>query len=615
MEEKKSLLKKSPAGFGDKEIPKRPDDGSKRVERTAPGVAERKEPIGTVRGSVVPERKPTGMSAPAVKKPEAAAPAIRRPEAAAPAVKKPEAAAPVLRKGTFGVARGADTTSSKLVYSNRKKKPVISAAYFLAFNGSGETKVFPVLDGLLIGRVWSNSTIPDIPLSSDADRRQGEVFLQDGRIFFRNISPKCTVYLNDTAPGTNTFEIGYGDILRIHSTFDLMRNNDTVLILVDRVPDYASWYRIQLPKDANETIQLIREDDPTLQSVFFATQNGRMVVAHFTGKTDLRINNQFGRMNTELRPLDVVSVGDTYFICLQNAVIFPSNWKRKSERPNPAPVTKPGGLQIHIRERRVRKGFFRYDSLLKDIRLFVPKGSLVLILGGSGAGKTTFINAVMGYEPADGVIRYDDIDIYREYDKMKYAIGYVQQEDLLRRTDVVVDTLMDSAKMHLACSRAEQSVAVTETMKLLGLEKEQDKLVGQLSGGQRKRLSIGVEYVGEPLLFFLDEPDSGLDGSNADNMWDIVRKIADTGKIVMVISHIPDRAFNLFDKVVILAKDKTNCGRLAFTGTPQQACTFFGTERLEDIVKKINRVNEGGEGRADEFIQRFVREGYGHEAK
>jgi ABC-type multidrug transport system ATPase subunit len=111
--------------------------------------------------------------------------------------------------------------------------------------------------------------------------------------------------------------------------------------------------------------------------------------------------------------------------------------------------------------------------------------------------------------------------------------------------------------------------------------------------------------VGAPSLFFLDEPDSGLDGSNADNMWEIVRKIADTGKIVMVISHIPDRAFDRFDSVIVLAKDKANCGRLAFTGSPESACAFFETERLEEIVRRVNRVSEGGEGRADEFIKRF----------
>ena len=530
--------------------------------------------------------------------------------------------APVTHGGAFGTVKPAGGTSkfgvvggerrtSKIIFSNRQNKPVISSAFFLAINGNGETRIIPVLNGMLIGSVWANSTVPDIALSSDADRKQGEILLEDGRIWVKNYSKRCTMYRNDEQSETDRFEIEIGDVVRIHSAFDLVRANDTVLILLDRIPEGLTWDQIPVEKNANDTVQLVREGDPTMQSVFFTYQKGRFAVSHFSGLKGFSVNNRPGELNKTLSPMDVVCIDGTYFICLTNAIVCQTQWKRKTDAARKAPVVKPGGLQIAIRERTVKKGLGRREALLKDIRLFIPKGNLVLILGGSGAGKTTFINAVMGYEPADGVIKYDDIDVYREYEKMKYAIGYVQQEDLLRRTDVVSDTLKDAAKMHLACGKAEQDVAVAETMKLLGLEKEKDKLVGQLSGGQRKRLSIGVEYVGEPLLFFLDEPDSGLDGSNADNMWDIVRKIADTGKIVMVISHIPDRAYDLFDKVIVLAKDKNNTGRLAFAGSPDEACEFFGTERLEEIVKKVNRVNEGGEGRADEFINRFAEAGYG----
>ncbi|MBQ1821012.1 MAG: ABC transporter ATP-binding protein [Clostridia bacterium] len=520
----------------------------------------------------------------------------------------------VIGSGTrLGVVGGEEQRTSRVVFSNRKNKPVISSSYFISINGNGETRILPVLNGMLIGSVWANSTVPDIPLSADADRKQGEVFLEDGRIWLRNYSKRCVMYLNDEQPATDRFELRFGDIVRIHSAFDLARANDTVLILVDRIPEGMTWDRIPVNKNANETIQLVREGDPTMQSVFFSYQKGRFAVSHFSRLTPFAVNNRVGELNRPLSPMDVVIIDGTYFICVGNALVCQTMWKRKTDPARKPPVVRPGGLQINIRERTVRKGLSRKEALLRDIRLFIPKGNLVLILGGSGAGKTTFINAVMGYEPANGVIKYDDIDIYREYDKMKHAIGYVQQEDLLRRTDVVKDTLEDSAKMHLGNSRKAQSEAVAETMKLLGLEKEKDKLVGQLSGGQRKRLSIGVEYVGQPLLFFLDEPDSGLDGSNADNMWDIVRKIADTGKIVMVISHIPDRAFDQFDKVIVLAKDKNNTGRLAFAGTPQEACAFFETDRLEDIVKRVNRVNEGGEGRADEFISRFAEAGYGRQ--
>lgn len=513
----------------------------------------------------------------------------------------------------FGMLNNADRRTSKIIFSNRKNKPVISSAFFIMINGNGETRVIPVLNGMLIGRVWSNSAVPDIPLSCDADRRQGEIIMDEDKIWFCNYSQRCTIFLNDEQSTTDRFQIRFGDIIRIHGPFDLMRANDTVLILVDQVPEGMSWDRIQVEKNSNDTVQLVREDDPTKPSVQFTCQKGRFSLSHFSGLKGFTVNNRPGELNKTLNAMDVLTIEGMYFVCVANAIVCPAMWKRKTDPARRTVAVRPGGLQINIRARTVRKGLSRREALLRDIRLFIPKGSLVLVLGGSGAGKTTFINAVMGYEPADGVIKYDDIDIYREYDKMKYAIGYVQQEDLLRRTDIVEDTLKDAAKMHLSGSKEEQGVAVAETMKLLGLEKEKDKLVGSLSGGQRKRLSIGVEYVGEPLLFFLDEPDSGLDGSNADNMWDIVRKIADTGKIVMVISHIPDRAFNLFDKVIVLAKDKNNTGRLAFAGSPDEACKFFDTERLEEIVKRVNRVNEGGEGRADEFIKLFAEAGYGRE--
>ena len=275
------------------------------------------------------------------------------------------------------------------------------------------------------------------------------------------------------------------------------------------------------------------------------------------------------------------------------------------------PVRRPSGggrmLSIHIEERNVWNRL-RKKTLLRDINLQISSGSLVLILGGSGAGKTTFMNAVMGYEPAKGSIAYGSSDIYREYEKMKYEIGYVPQQDLLRMEDVVYDTLDNAAQMRLpdSVSAAEREKAVEHALNMFGLSRERSSLVGKLSGGQRKRLSIAVEYIGNPSLFFLDEPDSGLDGIMAKELMTNLRQIADQGKIVMVISHAPDRAFDLFDKIIVLAKSaRDDSGHLVYYGSPSDACRFFGTETLEGIVGRINRKDEGGEGLADEYIRKF----------
>ena len=191
---------------------------------------------------------------------------------------------------------------------------------------------------------------------------------------------------------------------------------------------------------------------------------------------------------------------------------------------------------------------------------------------------------------------------------MRYEIGYVPQQDLLRGEDSVYMTLDNAAQMKMprGTSKEVREKRIGEVLELLGLGPEKHSLVSKLSGGQRKRLSIAVELVADPSLFFLDEPDSGLDGVMSVSLMRNLRVIADEGKIVMVITHSPDRAADLFDKIIVLAKSQeTNIGRLAFFGSVPEAKSFFSTTTLEGIVKRINRLDEGGDGRADEFIRKY----------
>lgn len=266
-------------------------------------------------------------------------------------------------------------------------------------------------------------------------------------------------------------------------------------------------------------------------------------------------------------------------------------------------------LKISIQERSVRN-LLHKKVLLKDISLDVHTGEMVLILGGSGAGKTTFMNAVMGYEPANGSISFKGMNVYEEYEKMKYMIGFVPQQDLMRDNDTVYETLKNAGEMKLPASTSPDQLEkrVIEVLGLMGLEAEKTNLVKKLSGGQRKRLSIAQEYIGDPTLFFLDEPDSGLDGGMAKSLMEKLRTIADSQKIVMLISHQPDRTADLFDKVIVLAKSNTEgCGRLAFFGSVDETKRFFGVDALEKVVQKINRRDEGGEGLSDHYIEKFVR--------
>lgn len=265
------------------------------------------------------------------------------------------------------------------------------------------------------------------------------------------------------------------------------------------------------------------------------------------------------------------------------------------------------GLAINIKKRFVRE-FFRKKMLLQDIHLTIPKGRMVLLLGGSGAGKTTFLNAVTGYEKADAHILLNGEDMYKNFKKMQYEIGFVPQTETVRGKDTVINTLMDSAKLRMSVDIPldQRKKRIEDVLDIFGLTPAKDTLVEKMSGGQKKRLSVSMEYLSGPSLFILDEPDSGLDGVMARSLFSRLREIADSGKIVLVITHTPDRVVDFFDDVIVLAKDSTRTGRLAYYGSIGDAREFFGCSTMEEIIKTINPPIEGGEGRADEFVLKYA---------
>ena len=270
------------------------------------------------------------------------------------------------------------------------------------------------------------------------------------------------------------------------------------------------------------------------------------------------------------------------------------------------------GLTVNLEERSATE-FFQKKVLLRDIHMSIPQGHMVLLLGGSGAGKTTYLNAINGYEKAKAEVMLNGSNMYTQYKKMQYEVGFVPQSEMMRGKDTVLNTLLDAAKLRLPrdVSAKQRRERVDEVMEIFGLKPVQHNLVEKLSGGQKKRLSISMEFISNPSLFILDEPDSGLDGVMARELFVQLRKIADTGKIVIVITHTPDRVIDLFDDVIVLAKDSGRTGRLAFYGSIGQAREFFQRDRMEQIVKSVNRKEEGGDGLADEFVMKYAEVQYG----
>ncbi|MGI6011648.1 MAG: FHA domain-containing protein [Ruminococcus sp.] len=495
---------------------------------------------------------------------------------------------------------------------------------------------YPLRERTVIGRKTARNQV-DLALDSQVvSRRHGEILYVNGIYYYRDTQSSNGTYINeklygaDAPGGRDQKQLEYGDVIRI---------GDFVLLFITDDSEAGDWKVQPLTGDIEELnigrrpergsgIALGSKLISRNHASFFRGREGWAIIDH-DSTNGVFLNNNRLQKPLYLNLMDVVRIGRCNFIFLGNRLMYQSmpltredpgdaegGYGSKRERGCPETEERErysrkregdDQLVINIAQRSVWQRFKKL-TLLKDINLTVNKGEMVLILGGSGAGKTTFMNAVMGYEKADGVILHGGTDIYTEYDRMKYEIGFVPQQDLLRGSDSVYDTLQNAARMKLPkeIPPYERQQRIEEVLELLGLQRERDSLVVKLSGGQRKRLSIAVEFIADPSLFFLDEPDSGLDGIMARSLMQNLRVIADRGKIVMVITHGPDRAAELFDKVIVLAKSvQDNCGHLAFYGTVPEAYRFFETDSLEGVVRRINRPDEGGDGMSDYYIDLF----------
>jgi ABC-type multidrug transport system ATPase subunit/pSer/pThr/pTyr-binding forkhead associated (FHA) protein len=226
-------------------------------------------------------------------------------------------------------------------------------------------------------------------------------------------------------------------------------------------------------------------------------------------------------------------------------------------------------------------------NLLQDISLSILPREFVAVVGVSGAGKSTLLTALAGFRPAsDGAVMVNATNLYRHFDAFRTDLGYVPQDDIIHKELTAEKALDYAAQLRLPgdTSATERRQAVAEELETLGLIERRDVRVGNLSGGQRKRVSIGVERLTRPRLFFLDEATSGLDPGTENQLMRLLRQLADDGQTILLITHATKNVM-LCDQVVFLAKG----GNLAYFGPPDQALDYFGVNDFDEIYEKLQQ--------------------------
>ncbi len=222
--------------------------------------------------------------------------------------------------------------------------------------------------------------------------------------------------------------------------------------------------------------------------------------------------------------------------------------------------------------------------LLDGVSLSVQPNEFVGLLGPSGAGKSTLMDAMNGMRPASGgSVLINNLDLYQHLDSLKQSIGYVPQDDIIHRELTVYRTLYYVAKLRLSrdVSTKEIDQIIDEVLDVTGLTERREVPINQLSGGQRKRVSIAVELITKPSVIFLDEPTSGLDPATEEKIMTLFRQIAESGRTVILTTHAMENV-KLFDKLVILMR-----GKLVFYGAPDEALQHLGAASFKDLYDKL----------------------------
>lgn len=317
-------------------------------------------------------------------------------------------------------------------------------------------------------------------------------------------------------------------------------------------------------------------EDPLVSRVhaILAPGPGGMTIRDNASSNGTFINGVRLTTTAVLRPGDTVTVGNV------DLSFDGSTLSRRT------PSADTSGLGAH------NLGFtIDGHQLLSDVTFTARPGTVTAVIGPSGAGKSTLIKLLGGQNsPSSGGVTFDGHNVHAEYASMRSRIGMVPQDDVVHRQLTVEQALRYAAELRLPpdTSRADRRALIDRVLEELELTEHRQKRVDKLSGGQRKRASVAMELLTGPSLLILDEPTSGLDPALDRQVMSMLRRLADAGRVVIVVTHSLTY-LNMCDQVLLLAPG----GKTAYAGPPREVAATMGTADWADIFAWVSSDPDG----------------------
>ncbi len=224
-------------------------------------------------------------------------------------------------------------------------------------------------------------------------------------------------------------------------------------------------------------------------------------------------------------------------------------------------------------------------NIVDGTSLAIAPNSFVVLVGGSGAGKSSLLTCITGSAPCtDGKVMFDGIDTKGNRNAFDAVVGYVPQKDIMHENLTVEQSLSFTARLRIAhdATRTEIRAAVARAIAAVDLAGREKTLISNLSGGQKKRVSIAMELLASPRLLILDEPTSGLSPDLDRSMMELCRKLSQENCTVLMVTHNMSN-INLCDKIAFLGVG----GVLCYYGAPEGLNGYFDVALTSDIFEKL----------------------------
>jgi len=423
---------------------------------------------------------------------------------------------------------------------------------------------------ITFGREAGNDILLNSPLVS---RNHGRFVFLGGKWRIEDCGSTNGLIYNNS--NIRMKEIGDGDFIRID---DGIQTVAAGVLFVFSGSTTDKWYTLDITNTPVITIGRSPECTLVLPHVSISKNHARIVregsryVIYDNGSTNGVIVNGRRVIGREiLNEKDIINITNSKLIFTSSMISY--SYCRSG-------ITVDAS-NIVIQRGKGRKSFITSNN----VSLSVQPGELVAIIGGSGAGKSTILNAMCGYlKPTSGNVYINGMDLYQNIDSIKKMVGYVPQSDIVYDNLTLYDMLKYTAKLRLPkdTSPAEMENAISRAIATVELTEKKNSFIKALSGGQRKRASIAVELLSDPNLLFLDEPASGLDPGTERTLMTSLRQMANSGKTIILVTH-STLQLKLCDKIVFMGKG----GNLCFYGSYDEALSFFGVSDIVDVYKLI----------------------------